>query len=181
MRWRELMPGLVSGWASTRGRMLAYGLALLLVTAAGCTATTERPDDGREVSAGAEIIQIADFVNTAARLAESYDTPPGGRIRPETIEPSVIAVESLESIVAFRVACQWFQHWLDTRATADTPAEETARATLEGLSGWPIVLWDGLVPFYEPLIIAVMAGDDAAIEYHLDVNCPDVRLELPGA
>lgn len=175
-----MMPGLVSGWASTRGRVLAYSLAVTLLTSTGCSATMERSGDGGEVSAGSEIVQIADFFNTTALLAESYDTPPGGRIRPETIEPSVIAVESLESIVAFRVACQWFRYWLDSRATADTPAEETARATLEGLSEWPIVQWDGLGPFYEPLIGAVMAGDDAAIEYHLDVNCPDVRLELPG-
>jgi hypothetical protein len=55
-----------------------------------------------------------------------------------------------------------------------------AVATLEGMPEWDIVLSDGLGPFYLPLIVVVRGGDDEAIEYHIDVNCSDVRLELPG-
>lgn len=42
------------------------------------------------------------------------------------------------------------------------------------------LLGDVLRIFAGDAVPGEMAGDDAAIDYHLDVNCPDVRLELPG-
>ncbi|NOX30898.1 MAG: hypothetical protein GXP35_12750 [Actinobacteria bacterium] len=160
---------------------MAAAISVVVLVGAGCsTNSVKTPEEPREVLSGTVIVQIDEFPEAVTRLAEGYDTPPGGRVRPETIEASIIAEQSLESIVAFRVACQWFQYWLDTRVLGDGEAEATARTSLEGLSDWPIVQRDGLVPFYAPLISAMIDGDDAAIEYHLDVNCPDVRLELPG-
>lgn len=127
-----------------------------------------------------EVVALDDFLDTAEGFARQYSTPPGGRVRPELLEPSILTRDTLESIVAFRVACQWFQHWIDSSLANDEESAERARDTLEGLHEWPIVRLDGLGAFYEPLIAAVRAGDAAAIQYHLDINCPDVRQELPG-
>lgn len=110
-------------WAqSRRWWMIA---ALSLAAACGPTGQVSSPDDSSSprsadgISPVEEVVDPDTFLDTAEELARQYTTPPGGRVRPELIEPSVLTKDTLESIVAFRVACQWFQHWIDSTAALD--------------------------------------------------------------
>jgi hypothetical protein len=154
---------------------------IVVVVLSGCS-SGDQFHSTSELDPDSEIVTTDEFYGTAEELARDYETPPGGKVRPEAMEPVVITVDSLESVVAFRVACQWFRYWLDSRAAGDDgddDGELLASRKLADLTSWPVVQADGLVEFYTPIVVAVTEADDEAVETHLERNCPDVRVELP--
>lgn len=120
------------------------------------------------------------FHDVGTALSRRYELPPGGNLRLDLVEPSILPVGVLESMVAFRIACQWFQYWVDSLASGDMRGLSEAESVLLDLQDWPIVVEDGLREFYQPVVEAIRASDTGRIGTHLSANCHDVRQELPA-